>query len=110
MIIQIILTFGFLFIAVYGWAHLAGIRLVSAGMILLSIIAIFFVWDPALTSYLARFLGIGRGSDLMMYFFFVFVISQLVVLHVKLHAQTILLTQLARRIAIESVQIPGKPT
>jgi hypothetical protein len=105
MIIQIILTFCFLFIAIYGWAHISKVRLISAGMIFLSMFAIYFVWNPDLTSRLARLLGIGRGADLMMYFFFVFVIFQLIMLHVKLRTQMMLLTQLARQMALDQVRV-----
>ena len=108
MIIQVILTLGFIFIAFYGWAHIRTMRLVSAGMILLSGIAIYFIWNPGITTRLASILGIGRGADLMMYFFFVFVIFQLVVLHVKQRSQMMVLTQLARRIAIYEARIPGE--
>jgi hypothetical protein len=108
MIIQVILTLGFIFIALYGWAHVRRMRLVSLGMILLSGIAIYFIWDPGITTRLARILGIGRGADLMMYFFFVFVIFQLIVLHVKQRSQMLVLTQLARRIAINEARIPEK--
>jgi small membrane protein len=106
MIIQIVLTLCFLFIAFYGWAHLSKMRLVSGGMIMLSMVATYFIWDPAVTTRLANLLGIGRGADLIMYFFFVFVIFQLVVLHVKLRAQVLLLTRLARCIAIEGAKGP----
>ena len=106
MIIQFMLSGCFLLIFLYGWAHLSKMRLVSAGMILLSAVAIYFVWNPSITSTLANLIGIGRGADLIMYFFFVFVIFQLVVLHVKLHTQTMLLTRLARRMAIDGAKIP----
>jgi small membrane protein len=108
MMIQLILTFCFLLIAIYGWAHIRKMRLVSAGMVLLSVVAIYFIWDPAVTVTLAHLLGIGRGADLVMYFFFVFVVFQLIVLHVKLRAQMSLITQLARRIAIDAAQVPEK--
>jgi small membrane protein len=108
MIIQIILTLGFGLIALYGWAHVRRMRLVSAGMMLLSAVAIYFIWNPGVTTLLARILGIGRGADLMMYFFFVFVIFQLIVLHVKQRSQMMALTQLARRIAIDEARVPEK--
>jgi hypothetical protein len=110
MMIQILLTAGFLLIALYGWAHLRKIRFVSVGMILASAAAAFLVWDPPVTTALAHALGIGRGADLMMYFFFVFVIFQIVVLHVKLRAQMSLLTELARRVALDSAQTPPHNT
>jgi len=108
MMIQVILTLCFLFIILYGWAHIRPMRLVSATMILLSGAAIYFVWDPAVTTSIAHTMGIGRGADLMMYFFFVFVIFQLIMLHVKLRAQMVLLTQLARHIAMDAAKTPGR--
>ena len=106
MMIQVILTLGFLLIAAYGWTHLRKMRFVSAGMILLGGGATYLVWDPAITTAIAHAMGIGRGADLIMYFFFVFVIFQLVVLHVRLRTQMVLLTELARRVAIDSAQTP----
>ena len=107
MMIQVILTLGFFLIALYGWSHLRKVRFVSIGMILASGAAMFLVWDPAVTTVVAKVLGIGRGADLVMYFFLVFVAFQLVLLHVKLRTQMTLLTELARRVAIDSAQIPS---
>ena len=105
MIIQIILTLCFVTMAVYGWAQMSSVRLISMNLMLLSMIATFLVWNPDLTTTLAHALGVGRGADLMMYFFFVFVISQLVMLHVRLRSQMVLLTQLARRMALDEAQV-----
>ena len=107
MMIQVILTVGFFLIALYGWSHLRRIRFVSIGMILASGFAMFLVWDPAVTTVVANALGIGRGADLVMYFFLVFVVFQLVLLHVKLRTQMTLLTELARRVAIGSAEVPS---
>src|SRR4030095_3333915 len=104
---QVILTLGFFLIALYGWSHLRKVRFVSIGMILASGFAMFLVWDPGVTTAFANALGIGRGADLVMYFFLVFVVFQLVLLHVKLRAQMTLLTELARRVALDSAEIPS---
>lgn len=103
MIIQVILTLSFLAVAVYGWAHLSRVRLISSGMVLLSVVAIGFVWKPDLASRLATLLGVGRGTDLVLYSLFVFVVFQFVILHVKLNTQMTLITQLARQIALDQV-------
>jgi hypothetical protein len=106
MIIQLILTGCLACVAVYGWAQLASVRIVSLGLMLLSSCAIYLVWNPDLTSRLANMVGVGRGTDLVLYLFLVFVLSQLVVIHVRLHAQMTLITQIARRIALDSARVP----
>lgn len=106
MIIQLILTGCLACVAVYGWAQLSSVRIVSLGLMLLSVCAIYFVWNPELTSRLANMVGVGRGTDLVLYLFLVFVLSQLVVIHVRLHAQMTLITQIARRIALDSARVP----
>lgn len=106
MIIQLILTGCLACVAVYGWAQLSSVRIVSLGLMLLSVCAIYFVWNPELTSRLANLVGVGRGTDLVLYLFLVFVLSQLVVIHVRLHSQMTLITQIARRIALDSARVP----
>ena len=106
MSIQILLTACFGAVALYALAQHSRIRIIARGLILLSLTAIFFVWNPGLTSTIASYLGIGRGTDLVMYFLFVLLVFQLLVLHLKLQNQLVLITRLARRFAIDSARFP----
>ena len=108
MSIQILLTACFGGVALYAFAQHSRIRIIARGLILLNLTAIFFVWNPGLTSTIAVFLGIGRGTDLVMYFLFVLLVFQLLVLHLKLQNQLVLITQLARRSAIAGARFPGE--
>lgn len=107
MSMQIILTVCFGAVALYALAQHARIRIIARGLILLSLTAIFFVWNPGLTSTIAGYLGIGRGTDLVMYFLFVLLVFQLLVVHLKLQSQLVLITRLARRFAIDGARFPA---
>ena len=110
MSIQILLTACFAAVALYALAQHSRIRLIARGLILLSVTAIFFVWNPGLTTAIAALLGIGRGADLVMYFLFVLLVFQLLVLHLKLQSQLALITRLARRLAMDDARFPMNAT
>jgi hypothetical protein len=100
MIIQVLLSFGLSFIILF---YLANSRrnsptnmfaLFGAGS------GLIFVWNPQLANDVARFLGVGRGADLIFYCWVMISIALFLNIHLKFRQQSELLTDLIRKTAI----------
>lgn len=77
------------------------------GMLLLSV-AWFSILLPEYTTRAANLLGVGRGTDLIFYFFGVFTLFALIVLYTHIRALNRQLTALVRHQAIrDAVVSPG---
>lgn len=82
-----------------------GLRVATAWT-LGTIAALVVVWIPESASMVARWFGIGRGADVVVYFGLVFLfvlVFQLHVSHVRLERQ---LTELVRREALQDLPLP----
>lgn len=66
----------------------------------------YFVLMPETATSIANLLGIGRGTDLIVYIWIIFTFGVLLNVHLKLRHQLNLVTQMARYIAIASAKIP----
>ncbi|HEU4756323.1 MAG TPA: DUF2304 domain-containing protein, partial [Agromyces sp.] len=70
MLIQIVLVAGVLLVGLYlarpaaGDSHLALRRLFMLGFVLVAVVSILF---PQWLTWLANFIGVGRGTDLLLY-------------------------------------------
>lgn len=68
------------------------------------VVAIVLVFYPDSTSTLAHYLGIGRGTDLLMYVSVVVIFYVLFRLHIKLESIGRSLTKIIRKNALEEVE------
>lgn len=98
ILILAIVAIGFIFMRRSGSdRHLAIQRLLLAAFILVAVLSVLF---PGWLSWLAHLVGVGRGTDLLLYAFVIvfaaFVVSQ----RRRAVAQDSKITQLARRIAL----------
>ena len=101
MIAQLLLTAFLALVLVYAWsAHrtVPIIGLLASGA---ALAGLYFVWVPEHATALAAFVGIGRGSDLILY---TWVVISLLNLHLKLRRQLDMITRLARAVAIDRVK------
>ena len=65
---------------------------------------------PEFTTIVANKLGVGRGADLIIYFFALFTLYALVLLYTNVQTLTLQLTALVRQNAIrDAVVPPGRP-
>lgn len=86
--------------------HQAIRRLVGLAFFLFAALSIFV---PDMVSHIARFLGIGRGTDLVLYGLVVlFMITQYTSAHQRAQQETNT-TRLARHIAISEAEKPWAP-
>src|SRR5260221_116515 len=63
---------------------------------------------PDLTTTIARFLGVGRGTDLIFYLFALGTVYAIILLYSKVSRMWIVQTELARYIAIHTAESAGK--
>jgi hypothetical protein len=100
MIIQLILSLGLagclFYVMSLGRSSLA-MKIALFGTV---VIGFVFVWFPDTTSVIARWVGVGRGADLVMYLWIVLTLLFIVRLHLKIRELSEAMTRVARRIAL----------
>ena len=100
MIIQVFLTLACLFFVFYGLGQFQHSRIAGYIIVVTASSSGWFVWHPGDSTFIANFLGIGRGTDLLLYLWFVVSASLILVLHIKMRRQERQITKIARHIAI----------
>ncbi|MBR4221741.1 MAG: DUF2304 domain-containing protein, partial [Victivallales bacterium] len=110
LIILLFLAFSFLMVLLVMKGHLAG-RLF---FIVQFIVGALFVVFPDLSSQIGKLLGVGRGTDLVLYFlvvlFYMTVLLFIAAMRRLERRQTIILRQLALQNAIDNTRQTQKGT
>lgn len=101
IIVVLLIAAHFILKPVKSAQHLAMRRLAMMVFIAFAIVAALF---PSLLSHLASFLGIGRGTDLLLYVLTLAFFSTVVTAYRRDSATEKKLTQIARTIALNNVQ------
>jgi len=70
----------------------------------ISLIGIVFVLSPDLTNKIARHMHVGRGADLITYFFMVMAFSFSIYLYSKIRNIIIVQTRIIREISIKNME------
>jgi hypothetical protein len=105
-LIQIFLIGGFIgCFAIYAKFFRSALFDRVIALLLLSV-AIFFVIFPDATVFVAQLLGVGRGTDLVLYIFIVLFSFLALLFYSKLHRLQRVQTELARAIAIRDARKP----
>ena len=114
MLIKILLLAAIIVIALVGLRapsgarHLALRRIAVVGFAVLAALSVLFpdAWNEA-----ARLVGVGRGSDLLLYGLIVFVFATMASTYRRFRAMEQQITELARRIAVDqALQQPPSTT
>lgn len=71
--------------------------LLSYFMMILSLLGMFFVLEPEVTTIVAKAVGIGRGTDLLLYFFVIINFLLLLLIHAKFSRYDVIITELVRQ-------------
>ena len=103
--IKIILISALVFCAVYGWRQRRTSFLVGAGLPIVCAGGAILVLRPQLSNDVARFLGVGRGADLVLYVWIVVSLLLLANIHFRLRSQKAMITHLTRDIAIQQAEV-----
>jgi hypothetical protein len=104
--IQILLVTVFVFTAVYFVVKLRRFLFDIIFLILLASAAVVFVMFPEFTSKIANRLGVGRGTDLVLYLCIVSFWFVILKLYIKLRAIEQKMTDMIREKAIEHAKEP----
>ena len=107
MIIQFIVSLAPLYLMFFS-LHLIVSRSVISGcfLLLLSSSSLVLIGNPDLATIVANFLGVGRGTDLLVYLLFIVVVFVLVGNLVRFRNLDRLVTTLARKIALDDPTSP----
>lgn len=107
MIIQVVLIGGLLVVLVYALLARRASRFISFSISCASLIGMYFVLFPEHANVVAHFVGVGRGADLILYCWLVISLVFSVSLQFKLVRQHEAITELARELALRSMQGPA---
>lgn len=108
MIAQFIFTALLAFVLLYAWTQYRNAPAIGLFAVAIALGGLYFVWLPEHATRIAAWAGIGRGVDLILYGWVAFSLIALLNLHLKLRAQTELITGLARAIALMSAPAPDR--
>lgn len=87
--------------------HLAIRRIM---LVLFSCVAVLSIFVPELLTWVARMLGIGRGTDLVLYGLIVSFLVFMATTYQRFRQMESMMTKLSRRIALDEVAAPGSVT
>lgn len=108
--IRILLTAGLITFLVYGASQREKSRFVFCATLAIAVLGLFFVWVPEQANELANLLGVGRGTDLILYCWILTSLIVVLNLHILIRANLQLTTELARQIALSEPRGPLEPT
>jgi small membrane protein len=94
-------------IMAYAFTQYARAPVIGFAALTAAAAGLYFVWLPSHATWLAERVGIGRGVDLIIYVWVVISLLVMLNLHLKLRAQTELITALTREIAIANARLPS---
>ncbi|GAA1352275.1 DUF2304 domain-containing protein [Falsarthrobacter nasiphocae] len=109
IVVQILLVLGVIFLSfvlMRGSAnarHMAVRRMMTMFFALAAIVSIFW---PALLQRIANLVGVGRGTDLVLYAFIVTLLIFMATTYQRFRVQEVALTKLARTIALKEADKP----
>jgi hypothetical protein len=98
--IRLFLSVLLLSCAILAFSHRNRTRGVTLVIAVVATIGIFFVWNQELTNTIARYVGIGRGADLLLYIFVSISIGVSTVLYIRIVEIQEHVTVLTREIAL----------
>jgi hypothetical protein len=100
VIAQIFLSLLLCAVFLYAWIEYRRSPVVAVLSAVVALAGLYFVWMPSQSTWLAEFVGIGRGVDLILYTWVGISLIVALNLHLKLRTQLELITILARTIAL----------
>jgi hypothetical protein len=106
MPIQLLLSAGLLGVLAYVYVQRAAPRVVKLGITTMVGIGVYFVWMPDHTTIVANWLGVARGTDLMIYLWIVLTLGFGLNLNFKIRSARREITLLTRAMALESPRTP----
>ncbi len=106
MIAQIILSLGVIIAFIYTILQNATTKTVRYMIYAVLFIGAYFIWNPEATTFFANAMGIGRGADLVTYFWIMLSLIFIIILHLKLRMLHEQITELSRSVALTQAKKP----
>lgn len=103
MIIKLLLSAALAIVAAYAITQRRATRFFHSTLVLLTLVGAYFVWFPEQTTAIANHLGVGRGTDLLLYSWIIISLFLLVSLYLQMRRQLHMITKLARRLSLQSL-------
>jgi hypothetical protein len=100
MIAQIVFTLLLIAIVLMAFVQLRRIPLVGAAVICAALFGGYLVWIPQHATLIAHLIGVGRGTDLVLYVWVLISFAILFVLYLNTREQFQIITVLARTVAL----------
>lgn len=100
MIAQFSLTAGLAAIAAIAFMQMKKATLICTSILVAALFGIYLVWVPEQATVIAQHVGIGRGTDLVLYIWILISFFSLVVVYLKMNNQFEAITSLARELAL----------
>lgn len=107
MVIRILLIAALALTVLYAVRNRKASPLVSMAALLFGLIGIFCVIMPDVTTFVANLLGVGRGTDLLLYCFIISSVLMIFNLHLRLLRLQDMLTAMARDLALSRAHKPN---
>lgn len=105
MIFQIIFSILLFGLAIYAYLHKNKTPIFFYILSILILLGIYLLWNPVAATRAAHLVGIGRGTDLLLYVWVIMSILIISNLHYKLRQLTDFITILSRKIAIMEAEV-----
>lgn len=109
IIVQIVLVLVVIFFSlmlIRGGSNAKHMAVRRIMVLLFAVSAVLSIFFPTMLSQLARFVGVGRGTDLMLYAFIVSFLVYMSTTHQRFRQMETTLTKLSRRIALDEAEKP----
>ena len=100
MTAQLLFTALLTTISLMAFTHLRQIPLVGVAVICAALFGVYLVWMPDQATLIANLIGVGRGTDLVLYVWVMISSAVLLILYLKSRAQFEVVTALARAVAL----------
>lgn len=100
MIAQYSLTVGLAAIAAIAFMQIKKAAFICTSILIAAAFGIYLVWVPDQATAIAQHVGIGRGTDLVLYIWILISFFSLVIVYLKMHNQFEAITSLARALAL----------
>lgn len=103
--VSVLLIMCLLGVSSYGMrTFIKGSYFIGGAVTVLALVGVVFVVHPEYSTMIANYAGIGRGADLLLYLFFMLSVVLILLIHAKFERQNVLITDLARSIALNTVK------
>lgn len=105
-IVLVVVVLGVSLVLIRGGSNAKHMAIRRIMVLLFAVAAVLSIFFPTVLSRLAGVVGVGRGTDLMLYAFIVSFLVYMSTTHQRFHSMEMTLTKLSRRIALDEAVRP----